>query len=67
VGRRASISYADARFGRRWLSVGSEIVSVHRRRRVVFGGRVNGRVVGMGFVICEGIGFDMAWLRASAE
>ncbi len=49
------------------MSEGSEMVSVQRRRRVVFGGTVNGGVVGIGFVIWEERGPLMVWFKARAE
>lgn len=60
------MSYADARFGSRWLSDGSEMTSVQRRRIVVFGGRF-GMIVGIGFVTWAGRGFVRVWFKASAE
>lgn len=67
TGRMARMSYAWERAGRRWLRDGSEMVSVQRRRMVVAGGSLKGRVGGIGLVICEGMAPVMEWLRARTE
>ena len=51
VGRRARMSYAEERAGRRWLCVGSAMGRVQRRSRVIWGGMVKGRERGIGLVI----------------
>ena len=48
AGRRARMSYAAARAGRRWFWEGSEKVRVRRRRIVVLGGMVMPRSEGSG-------------------
>lgn len=67
VGRNAKISYAWARAGRRWLSEGSDIVRVQRRRIVVPCGHLNGRLVGIGLLIWEGIGPLIECVSARTE
>jgi hypothetical protein len=67
VGRRARISYAWTRAGKRWFIDGSEIVRVQRRRIVILDGVLKGRAVGIGLVIWDGIGPSILCVRATME
>lgn len=60
VGRRARMSYAWERAGRRWLEEGSEMERVQRWRMVTPGGTRKGIVRGIGSTIVEGI-FSLMW------